>query len=802
MITRQRIHISGIVQGVGFRPYVYRYALEFGLSGTVLNNSAGVTIEVQGERPQIEQFTQKLQLAPPPLARIDNWQQRTIEIVNTALDETSAQFRIIRSDNCDDISVSISPDKACCADCCADISDPNSRYFNYPFTNCTNCGPRYTIIKDLPYDRPNTAMAHFAMCSECRAEYLDPLNRRYHAQPISCPKCGPRLSLLTNTGEALSHDAQALDDAASALLAGKIVAIKGLGGFHLMCDATNANAVQSLRDRKHRPSKPLAIMAANLTMAKSLVSGNDMEWQLLQSPERPILLMRLPSSEPELAVSANIAPGLGRLGIFLPYTPLHHLLLAKVRRPLVATSANISGEPIITSSAAIVSQLAHVVDQVLDNDRDIINGCDDSIIQVIDNQRQMIRLARGFAPLSMPLENHTIADANDRPNAACLALGPQQKNSLALRHQGQMILSPHVGDLYSLASQSYFDRTLASLQQLYRIAPTKICHDHHPDYHTSRLANAATSECSTLAVQHHHAHVLSVMAINQVTEPVLGFAFDGTGLGDDGSLWGGELLECTPTSYQRLGHFTPLTMIGMEQATQQPVRLLAALLFEHMSLVQIRALPIKALQTLSASQLANLHQLWRNHSRCIRTSSAGRLFDLVALLLGEIHQPSFEAQAGMILTKLAEEFQRQLQPLPADCQWEIEIIPVNATNAANTSTNACSQWNSQQLLLAIIQAVQAKPLTPQRQGQIALGFMQALANLVANIAKCYPGRKLVLCGGVFQNPLLLSLTRQALAEVAIELLPSGDIPINDGGIAFGQLWAGIHQPLMQDALNQ
>ncbi|MCS6095643.1 carbamoyltransferase HypF [Shewanella baltica] len=791
-LKRCQLQITGIVQGVGFRPFVYRYALEFQLTGTVLNNAKGVTIELQGTEENLTQFITTLNTTPPPLARIDNITQTPLPIL---LSETT--FEIIKSDSHKDddpsspigAQVAVSADKSTCQDCLNDMHNPDDRHFGYAFTNCTNCGPRYTIINALPYDRHNTAMADFDMCPECAKAYQNPLDRRYHAQPVSCPVCGPRLSLKTPQGEyiipntsnfstpELSTDLAVLTAAADRLHQGQILAIKGLGGFHLICDARSDKAVNTLRLRKQRQAKPLAVMMADITMAQHYVTGTDAEWRVLSSQERPIVLM---SSRAEHDLSLAVAPNLNKLGVFLPYTPLHHLLLGLFKGPLVATSANVSGEPIITDCDELIRNLSHVVDAIVDHNRPIINGCDDSVVQVIQPNMdspaevQVLRLARGYAPLSFPLDTPL--------TQSILAVGAQQKNAIALGFGNNVFLSPHIGDLFSVSAEQYFERTLATFARLYHFAPNLIVRDKHPDYAPSRWAEmhsnsnvelSDTSQC--LTVQHHHAHVLSVMAVNQYRDPVLGFSFDGTGLGDDGSLWGGEVLLTTLDKAQRLAHFEPIALLGGEQAIKQPVRLLLALLFEQMSLDAVLTLQLPILNNMRPNTLTNLHKIWQNGS-AIKTSSVGRLFDALACALGLIETTLFEGQAGMAIEAAANR---------ADA-LALKAISLNLPLDVD-------QWRSSEMFKQIVKLMTEKPLTDNRRDAIARAFLHTLGDAIYDYAAQYKHLPTVLCGGVFQNKYLIEYCLSKLSAQGNQVLSSQQIPINDGGIALGQLWYGMHR---------
>ncbi|WP_299804739.1 carbamoyltransferase HypF [uncultured Shewanella sp.] len=790
--SRLCVKITGIVQGVGFRPYVYRLAHELNLTGNVLNNSKGVTIEIQGHTVDLAKFENALRDQPPPLARIDSVNVTSVQVI----DDCNV-FGIIHSENESQAVVAVSSDKCTCSDCFGEINDPKNRHFRYPFTNCTNCGPRYSLINALPYDRPNTAMAHFSMCPDCERAYLDPMDRRYHAQPVSCPKCGPQLSFKQANLSLLSSKERALEDAIHALIEGKILAIKGIGGFHLVCDATNDSSVERLRQRKNRPAKPFAVMVESVEDAAKLVTGSQAEWLTLSSAERPITLMRKVTtqdtktkSDPNSDLNINtlhesvvqtsttlelsdlVAPEIDRLGIFLPYTPLHQLLLGGVKRPLVMTSANLAGEPIITDSLAINNKLAHVIDNILDHDRPIINGCDDSVVQLINDKLQVLRLARGYAPLSLYSEVPL--------TESILALGAQQKNSVCFGFEHNLFLSPHIGDLVSIEAEEFFHHTLNTFSRLYGFTASRLVHDCHPDYPTSRwaLSQAVTN---TNSVQHHYAHVLSVMAVNKVITPVLGFSFDGTGLGDDYTLWGGEALYCDVNQYQRLAHLKPFALLGGEQAIKQPVRLLIAILLEIYSPHEIEALNLPAINALSPMMFNNLVKLWQAGNGII-TSSVGRLFDAVAVALGLVNETLYEGQAGILIETAANSLKTQFKVNNIDddntIHFHIELID--------------SQWDASELLRQIIERVTEAPLSQYRTALIAKAFMDALSNMLCEYAKDYLNTPIVLCGGVFQNRYLLERSQKQLIAQGNQLLSSDKVPINDAGIALGQLWHAMH----------
>ncbi|MGR5147180.1 carbamoyltransferase HypF [Photobacterium alginatilyticum] len=757
---RVRILINGIVQGVGFRPHVYRYALEYQLTGTVLNDSQGVTIELQGDKRQIQLFINRLKEMPPPLARIDKF-----EVIIVPILSENSIFEIIQSQQQSQAVVAVSADKSSCEACNQEIMDPANRHYQYPFTNCTNCGPRYTLIQALPYDRENTSMAKFPMCEQCAESYQNPLNRRYHAQPVSCPNCGPSLTLTTNQGRFIAKKQSALDECIHRLKLGQVLAIKGLGGFHLVCDATNSSAVAALRVRKHRPAKPLAIMVANLETAKQLVLGNDKEWELLSSQARPITLMKKHPTSP-LLISENVAPNIDKLGLFLPYTPLHHLLLKELNRPIVATSANLSGEPILTNSRKIQEKLGNVVDAILDHDREILNACDDSVVQVIDNEIQVMRLARGYAPLSLPIK--------DKQVSTSIAVGTQQKNTIAFGFDHNIFISPHIGDLNSIETEDYFETTLETFKRLYELKPSVLIHDKHPDYSPTRWAKDRSKNTDQLIpVQHHYAHVLSVMAANQYTNSVMGFSFDGTGLGDDGNLWGSEAMIADTKGFDTLCQLQPFKLIGGKAAIKDPRRVLLALLFQCLSLDEIRKLNLPVIRQYSPQAIGDLHKIWESDRNCINTSSAGRLFDAVACALGLIEKSQFEGQAGMLLETAANNTNKQAIKF--------------------TLTKHNNQWHTAQFMYDIIAAIVAQPLTPERTGQISSGFMNALADSVSLVASEHKSLPVVLCGGVFQNRYLHEVCLSKLKTAGHQILSPGLVPINDGGISLGQVWYAINQ---------
>ncbi|WP_368881258.1 carbamoyltransferase HypF [Shewanella algae] len=812
-LVAQSFNIKGIVQGVGFRPWIFQLAKRFQLTGHVLNDGQGVSILVQGPEMALAGFRAALDTERPPLCRIDEL------TVSHAQVQDLQDFTIAHSSAGQAAAiVTVGSDKSSCDACLAEIRDPNNRHFGYPFTNCTHCGPRYTIIRNLPYDRHNTAMAGFALCDACRQAYEDPMDRRYHAQPVSCPKCGPELTLRGAGGEILAKREQALAQTIALIEQGKILAIKGLGGFHLICDAGNHDAVTELRRRKCRPAKPLALMMPSIEFAKQYAEGSSAEWQLLSSQERPIVLIAKKQHQADApALSSAIAPDIDRLGLFLPYTPLHTLLLDGLQRPLVATSANRSGEPIITDGDEVLQQLGKpplaVVDAVLDHNRPIINGCDDSVVQMLDDELQVLRLARGYAPLSLPskslasmnivsksLANRSTEDNSSNKLPSLLAVGPQQKNTLALNIGNQLYLSPHIGDLFSVEAEGYFERTLQSFQRLYRFEPEAIIRDKHPDYASSRWAERQSAR--QLEVQHHFAHLLAVMAANDYSGKVLGFSFDGTGLGDDNQLWGGELLLADCQGFQRLATLSPMTLLGGEQAIREPWRLLYSLLLQNHGIEELQQLAVFAAEP--AAKLANLGKL-ASSGIGPKSHSIGRLFDAAAALLANLRLSLYEGQAGIILETLARRAiaagkQQGAEKLGLELKLEHELEPTNTR-----AELVLGQWQSAPLFSALLQAWRTEPDSEL----LALAFIQAIGKGIITAAlKARNWLKaegidelpLVLSGGVFQSRLLSEYCHRELARLEFHRLKPGLVPVNDGGIALGQLWYGLHQPGLTQSL--
>lgn len=727
-----KITIKGIVQGVGFRPFVYREAIYYGIGGYVCNTPDGVVIEAHGE--QSEPFIEALRTNLPERSRIDSLTFERCEYADYAGFE-------IRQSALGQSSVAIPLDTALCPTCQMEMDDPSNRRYHYPFINCTDCGPRYTIIQTPPYDRVRTSMKHFAMCPECSAEYHDPLSRRYHAEPISCPACGPKLSFLENSGEEIIGEAISL--AVDMLRSGKIIALKGLGGFHLMCDATSDKAVAELRLRKHRKSKPLAVMFNSIEQLESYAKISEAEKKLITGMIKPIVIVdALKGTD----LSSLIAPSIERIGVFLPYTPLHRLLFEQIDFPLIATSANISDEPIMVRSSEIVSRLSHVVDGILDHDRVIVNALDDAVIQIAEGRSIMLRMGRGYAP-------HTFLNhAHDR---AILALGAHQKSAIALGVKENMVLSPHIGDLGSIEADGYFERTLQTFKRFYDAEPSLLVHDLHPQYASTQYA--AEQKKEHYGLQHHYAHILACMAEYALDESVLGFAFDGTGYGEDGKLWGGEVMIADTHGYQRIGHVKPFALLGGDKAIKEPRRIALSLLFESFGLDKVLNLKSPTVEAFLPHEIRTLHHMWSKGINAPRSSSVGRLFDAVASLGGFIHTLDYEGQGGMIMESFADD--SITEPFSFHIHdFQIDISPM-------------------------IEEIVSMQL---EQKIIASRFLATIEAMIEYYTNTYPELPIVIGGGVFQNRALMSRLYRRFGEK--RFYAQQQTPINDGSIALGQLY--------------
>ncbi len=767
----EEIRVKGIVQGVGFRPTVYRLAKVFGLKGDVCNDGEGVLIRVAGNEEKITEFINKLYVECPPLAKI-NELLRSPYLGELHFDD----FVISHSVNTV-VKTEISPDAATCFQCQKEIFDPFSRYFRYPFTNCTHCGPRLTIVRAIPYDRNNTSMVKFPMCGNCETEYQDVENRRFHAQPVACFKCGPSAWLERADGKPVIADMFSMLDDVDAvctlLQKGEIVAIKGLGGFHLACDATLENAVLKLRSRKQRYHKPFALMARDINIISEYCEVNDLEKQLLNSPAAPIVLLKMKSNS---RLSSAIAPGQNTLGFMLPYTPLHHLILRRMKNPIVLTSGNISDEPQCINNEDAKEKLSKIADYFLLHNRDIVNRVDDSVVRVINNKIQTLRRARGYAPASI------ILPPGFEKIPTILAMGSELKNTFCLLREGEAILSQHLGDLENVSAFNAYQETLNLYLNLFGHKPEIIAIDKHPEYLSSKLGKelAIANQVKLVEIQHHHGHIASCMAENQIsldTKPVLGIAFDGLGYGEDETLWGGEFLLADYCQFQRLATFKPLSMIGGEQAIYQPWRntfsqLINAFTWEELTEKYSDLDIIQFLQTKNPTLLKQIIEKGINSPL---TSSVGRLFDAVAAAIGVCReQCSYEGQAAIEMEAMGNVKILNNDKESLNYSFKLE----KSANIYYIDTS--STWR--EILNDLKQEISPS--------EIAGKFHQSLAIFIVKIVKKmqeqHQFQQVVLTGGVFQNQILLQQVKMGLEKLAIHVLTHSIVPTNDGGLSLGQ----------------
>ncbi len=736
---RRRIHVTGVIQGVGFRPFVCNLARELGLSGFVRNHPAGVTIEAEGEATILKSFEHTIVCRRPPLAIVD--ELTSVEIPACG----DLAFEILSSEAADFVSTPVPPDIATCDECLRELKDPANRRFGYPFLNCTSCGPRFTIIRDLPYDRPATTMAAFTMCALCETEYHDPADRRFHTQPSACPVCGPAVFLNNVTGSAAIAEARGL------LGKGAILAIKGIGGFHLACDATSTESVGRLRERKHRFEQPFAVMARDLTAARAIARIDDGEARLLTSRERPVVLLR---KTPQSPLSPLVSPGNGCVGIMLPYSPLHHLLIDTV--PLVMTSANPSGQPIVRENREAIVRLTGIADAFLMHNRDIEVVCDDSVVRTFENREMPLRRSRGYAPLPVRLRH-------DGPTV--LAAGAELKSTFCIAKGRYAWVSQHIGDLGTLETQQAFERALDHMLRLFRVEPQRIACDLHPGYQSSRWAvNFAQQRgIGLLKIQHHHAHVISLLADAGLApeSPVIGIAFDGTGYGTDGAIWGGEVLIARGAAFERFAHLRYIPLAGGDASIRVPART---------ALAHLRAAGIAwddDLPCVSAFEPVELRVLSRQFERglnCVSCSSMGRLFDAVASLTGVRQRVTYEGQAAIEMESLAGHAEARDYPA--------EIL--------------AGEMDPAPLIRAIIADLrQAVP-----RERIIAGFHNAIARWILTLAIAAREqtniKRVALTGGVFQNVTLLQCAATLLRSENFEVLIHRTVPPGDGGLALGQ----------------
>jgi hydrogenase maturation protein HypF len=754
MEVRRQIEVSGIVQGVGFRPYVYRLATGRHLRGTIRNTSAGVTIEIQGPAETVQDFVEHLPAEAPPLARITSL---TVHEVPCNGDQ---DFCIVHSHEGEEVRTLISPDVAICPDCLRELFDPNDRRYRYPFINCTNCGPRFTIIRDIPYDRPSTSMAMFPMCPACLAEYENPLDRRFHAQPNACWECGPRVELWDKSGRRIECR-DPIDEAVSGLHAGLVVAVKGLGGFHLAVDATNPAAVALLRQRKRRVEKPFAVMVPDLQAAEEICQLDATARTLLQSMQRPIVL--LPKKTPS-AIPDEVAPFNRYLGIFLPYTPLHYLLLAEGGfKALVMTSGNLGEEPIAIDNREAVNRLNGLADYFLVHNRDILLRCDDSVVRVVGGITRQLRRSRGFVPVPVFLKD-------DQPSM--LAVGGELKNTICLTKGKHAFLSQHVGDLENVESYSFFHEAIRHLERILEIRPEIVAYDLHPDYFSTKWA-LQQGGVKLVGVQHHHAHIASCMAENHLEGRVIGFALDGTGYGTDGHIWGGEVLIAGYEDFERAAHFEYVPLPGGAAAIREPWRMAVSYLAHHFGRefleLDFLKLDIPFLRQLDRAKVDLLLRMMEQGVNSPLTSSCGRLFDAVAALIGVRQQINYEAQAAieleMAMASSEEDTAYPMKLLREDDHWIIGTRPLFEALLDDLGRN---------LPVAAISR------------RFHNGLVEGFVELATLLRKKTTLNRVCLSGGTFHNVYLSQRLEARLSEAGFEVFTQKEVPSGDGGLSLGQ----------------
>ena len=746
VLAARFLRVTGVVQGVGFRPFVHRLAIRHDLAGWVRNVAGTVEIHVEGDHGSLAAFEADLASEAPPVSSIATL------VADVATAEGAEGFRILASADADG-NRPVPPDVAICSKCEEELLNPMDRRYRHPFITCTDCGPRYTVIRALPYDRERTSMAAFDLCPSCRAEYETPADRRHHAETVACPSCGPRVWLALDDGRRLSEGDVAIHDAAALLCIGRIVAVRGVGGFHLACDATDESTVRELRHRKKREAKPFAVMVRTIEQARELATISDAEAALLRGPEHPVVLL---ARRDPTRLAASVSPGLGRVGVMLAYTPLHHLLLDIVRRPLVMTSGNLSDEPIAIGNDEALDKLRDIADVFLLHDREIISRVDDSVARVVDGAPVLMRRARGYAPLAIPLPL-------DSPRPL-IAVGPHLKNTFTLVRESSAFVSPHIGDLDGLESLAYYNTVLARFQQLFRITPEVAVRDCHPGYLTTRVAESLNVQ-RIIAVQHHHAHIAAVAAEHGVTQQVVGLAFDGTGFGDDDNVWGAETLVADLCGYQRMAQLRYVPLPGGDLAAREPWRVARGFLSLERGAAPAFAL---AFDGIGDDERSVADRQIERRLNAPLASSMGRLFDAAAAVLGVRRVSSYEGQAASELESLAGAIPAQALPFPVIEQGgRLVLDPVP--------------------LLAALGEARQRGVDV---GLLAARFHESVAHACANVARSVAAAAglgmVALGGGSFQNARLLSGIRGRLEGFGLRVLVPRRLGPNDGAVSYGQ----------------
>lgn len=760
------LSIHGIVQGVGFRPFVHKTANQLNITGTVTNSGTGVIIRALCHQAQLDDLLETLYKQSPPLARITSIHQRPISGC-----EKWSDFTIETSESGPVAGAMIPPDIALCDDCFRELTNPKDRRFRYPFINCTNCGPRFSIVRTIPYDRPKTSMGEFTMCPDCYAEYHNPADRRFHAQPNACYDCGPSLSY--SSDDTIEEDCDPIDSAVRSLGNGDVIAIRGLGGFHLAVDGTSRVAVQKLRDRKRRPDKPLAVMVADLNRLQEIAHASELETELLNSPQHPIVLLTKKDSD---LMAANLAPGIGEIGVMLPYTPFHHLLFQHPDCPkvLVMTSGNLSGEPICTSNECAFDKLGDIADAFLLHNRDIVTRVDDSVVRVMGKHGMLLRRARGYVPSPILLES-------DLPPV--LGCGGGLKSTFCLAREKFAFISQHIGNLFNLESLEFYQESVQHLQRVLEIDPELVVCDLHPDYLSTHFGRELG--LPFYQVQHHHAHAVSVMAENGLSEKVLAVVLDGTGLGSDDTIWGGELLVCDLMSYERIGHLQQLGLPGGDRAAREPYRMALSALFTIYGEdgIDPKNLP-PTLELVERDRIRIVSEMIKNNINCPKTSSCGRLFDSVASLLGIRHQITFEGQAAMELEALATQelinSSKTLQACLASNHYDVMV----------TEAGGIMNIGIQPFIDMILASLQDGELIGQAALDFHIQLIQTVSHTLEQVRSKTGLNSVVLSGGCLQNRLLFEGLHHILEQKRFRVYTGSEVPINDGGISLGQAIIG------------
>lgn len=766
---RTRILISGAVQGVGFRPFIYRLAKSLGLAGFVLNNEEGVKIEVEGDNFLVSQFLKRLELEKPPRSIVTDIKIADIPILG------EREFIITHSVSDGEKEVSVLPDIATCSDCLSEIFDPSNRRYLYPFTNCVNCGPRFSIIESVPYDRKNTSMRDFEMCSECAAEYENPLDRRYHAQPVACPRCGPHVELLNCNGSVLAKHHEGILLTARAVLDGKIVALKGLGGFQLVVLAGNNDAVVRLRQLKHREEKPFALMFPDIESVRCVCHVNQKEQELLCSPEAPIVLLRKRDNvDFQSMVALQVAPKNPYLGIMLPYTPLHHILMRLINKPIVATSGNISDEPICIDNQEALQRLGKIADLFLVHNRRIVRHVDDSVAGVINDEVFIYRRARGYAPLPVQIPLET------KP---ALAFGAHLKNTVCFGFGNKAFISQHIGDLETLEAFRCFKKSSIDLPELYEKQPEVVVCDLHPDYLSTK--HAEETGFPVIRVQHHYAHILSCMAENRLHPPVLGVAWDGTGYGTDGTIWGGEFLKVTESGFERVAHLKPFLLAGGDFASRECRRSAIGVLYEIYGDQLLKQNNISSINAFKEYELQNIVNLLKSGKGCVKTTSIGRLFDAVSSILGIRQYSVYEGQGAM-------ELEFSIGNVETDEEYPF-LLACPDGGCYNSEMRSPKESEKKLIVMLDWTPLLKSIIEDYNNGicisKISAKFHNTVVKFIIEVARIIGEQRIVLSGGCFQNRYLTERAIKKLTECGFVVYRHKLIPCNDGGISLGQIMA-------------